>query len=138
MTRARARATARAIGVVFVVAACSPKAVDVTRRRAESDAEAEAPTSVPAAPHATARPANGGAIFVAEAQGTGGMLTRIAGAADADKPSLRTTRLAAFDGAPRAIVLDATHCYLTTALKLLRIPRIRGELETVTIGVDFE
>jgi hypothetical protein len=89
--------------------------------------------------------ANGGEIYVAEAQGTGGALTRIIGAGDVDpdagarmKNALRSTKLATLDAAPRAIVVDATHCYVVTALKVVRTPRMSGALETITIGTDFD
>jgi hypothetical protein len=75
--------------------------------------------------------AQGGDTFVAEAQGGGGTITRVDARGGA-------TKLTSIDGAPRALALDATHVYIVTAQKVLRVPRTRGELETLTIGADFE
>ncbi len=90
--------------------------------------------------------AQGGEMYVAEAQGGGGAITR----ADARSS---TTRVASLDAAPRSLALDATHVYVATAQRLLRAPRTRPEvgaegaadsakrregLETVTTGADFE
>jgi hypothetical protein len=90
--------------------------------------------------------ASDGEAFIVEAQGSGGVLMRISGvpsaaALDAGaKASPRATRLAAFDGAPRAVVVDATSLYVATAQKILRVPRSGGAAgpETVALGSDFE
>jgi hypothetical protein len=73
--------------------------------------------------------ADGGDVFVLEAGGAGGVLTRITGTT--------TARLASFEGAPRHVVVDDAHAFVVTASKVLRAPRQRGELETVATGAGF-
>src|SRR4051812_9324959 len=68
-------------------------------------------------------------VFITEAVGPGGVLLRITGQT--------TSRLAAFDGSPRAVMADKTHAYVVTPTKVLRSPRDRGELETVGTGTRF-
>jgi hypothetical protein len=63
--------------------------------------------------------AAGGDVFVTEVVGTGGVLTRVTGAAAA--------RLGAFDGTPRGMVVDRGRVYVATSSRLLSIPRARGE-----------
>ncbi|MDB5213334.1 MAG: hypothetical protein JWO86_1261 [Myxococcaceae bacterium] len=70
-----------------------------------------------------------GDIFIVEALGAGGALLRVSGAT--------TTRLAAFDGAPRAVMADATHAYVITPTKIVRTAYPKGELETIATGNAF-
>lgn len=70
-----------------------------------------------------------GDVFIAEALGAGGALLRVTGAT--------ASRLASFDGTPRAVTADATHGYVVTPTKILRTPHARGEVETVATGVAF-
>jgi len=71
----------------------------------------------------------GSDVFIAEAVGAGGALWRVSGTT----PS----RVAAFDGAPRAVMVDATHAYIITPTKILRTPYPKGELETIATGSAF-
>lgn len=71
-----------------------------------------------------------GDIFVNEVIGAGGALTRITGPTAA--------RLAAFDGPPRGLVVDASHAFIVTPTKIFRTPHVKGELETIATGADFE
>ena len=71
----------------------------------------------------------GDEVFITEAIGAGGALLRISGAA--------TTRLAAFDGPPRAVMVDKTHVYVVTPTKIVRTLHSRGELEPVGTGTRF-
>lgn len=68
-------------------------------------------------------------LFIAEALGSGGALIRITGAT--------ATRIAAFDGAPRAVMTDATHAYVVTPTKIFRTPHLKGEVETIASGKGF-
>jgi hypothetical protein len=68
-------------------------------------------------------------VFITEAVSAGGALIRVTG------PT--ASRLAAFDGAPRAVMADKTHAYVVTASKILRTPHQRGELETIATGNRF-
>jgi hypothetical protein len=70
-----------------------------------------------------------GDVFITEALGAGGALIRVAG------PT--ASRLAAFDGAPRAVMADATHAYVITPTKVMRTPQARGDLETLATGAGF-
>lgn len=74
--------------------------------------------------------ATGGDVFISEVVGAGGALTRITGPTAA--------RLAAFDGPPRGLVVDATYAYIVTPTKIFRTPHVKGELETIATGADFE
>ena len=73
----------------------------------------------------------GGDVFVVEAVGAGGSLWRVTGTTPT--PS----RIAAFDGPPRAVMADATHAYVITPTKILRTPYPKGELETIATGTAF-
>jgi hypothetical protein len=68
-------------------------------------------------------------VFITEAIGGGGALIRVTGAT--------ASRLAAFDGPPRAVMADKTHAFIVTPSKILRTPHQRGELETVGVGTRF-
>ena len=68
-------------------------------------------------------------VFITEAIGAGGALYRVTGAT--------STKLAAFDGAPRAVMADKTHAFVITPSKIFRVPRQRGDLETVGTGARF-
>jgi hypothetical protein len=70
-----------------------------------------------------------GDVFIVEALGAGGALLRVSGGT--------TTRVAAFDGPPRAVMTDATHAYVITPTKILRSPYPKGGLETVATGTAF-
>lgn len=70
-----------------------------------------------------------GEVFITEALGAGGALTRVTGATAA--------RLASFDGAPRAALADASHAYVITPTKIFRTPHARGELEAIATGTAF-
>jgi hypothetical protein len=71
----------------------------------------------------------GGDVFITEAIGAGGALLRVTGAT--------ASRLASFDGAPRAVVADATYAYVITPTKILRTPHVKGDLETIATGTAF-
>jgi hypothetical protein len=70
-----------------------------------------------------------GDVFIVEALGAGGALLRVSGGT--------TTRVAAFEGPPRAVMTDATHAYVITPTKILRSAYPKGELETVATGTAF-
>lgn len=71
----------------------------------------------------------GNDIFITEAIGAGGALLHVVGAT--------STRLAAFDGPPRAVLVDKTHVYVVTPSKIVRTLHARGELEAVASGTRF-
>jgi hypothetical protein len=71
----------------------------------------------------------GGEVFIVEAVGPGGALWRVSGAT--------SSRVAAFDGAPRAVMADATHVYVITPTRILRASHAKGELETIATGSSF-
>lgn len=71
----------------------------------------------------------GGDVFIAEAIGAGGALLRVTGAT--------ASRLSSFEGAPRAVMADATHAYVVTPTKIFRTPHAKGELETIATGAAF-
>ncbi len=71
----------------------------------------------------------GGDIFVAEAIGTGGALMLVSSAA--------SSRLATFDGPPRALMADGTHAFVVTSTTVLRVPRARGPIQTIASGARF-
>jgi hypothetical protein len=71
----------------------------------------------------------GGEVFIVEAVGAGGALWRVSGAT--------SSRLVAFDGAPRSVMADATHAYVITPTRILRAPHPKGELETIATGSSF-
>ncbi len=71
----------------------------------------------------------GGEVFITEALGAGGALLRVTG------PT--ASRLVSFDGAPRAVMADATHAYVITPTKIFRTPHAKGELETIATGTGF-
>ncbi len=70
-----------------------------------------------------------GEVFITEALGAGGALLRVTGAT--------ASRLVSFEGAPRAVVADATHAYVITPTKIFRTPHVKGELETIATGQAF-
>src|SRR5262249_8277178 len=71
-----------------------------------------------------------GDIFVTEAHGAGGALTRITGEGAA--------RLAAFDGSPRGIAVDGQKVYLATTSRLLATPRRSGtEVSELAAGASY-
>jgi hypothetical protein len=70
-----------------------------------------------------------GDVFITEAVGAGGALLRVTGPTAA--------RLTSFDGAPRAVMADATYAYVITPTKVFRTPHARGELETIATGNAF-
>lgn len=70
-----------------------------------------------------------GEVFITEALGAGGALIRVTGAT--------ASRIASFDGAPRAVAADGTHAYVITPTKIFRAPHAKGELETIATGVAF-
>jgi hypothetical protein len=72
---------------------------------------------------------SGGDVFITEAIGAGGALLRITGGA--------ASRLAAFDGPPRALLLDETHAYVITPTRVLRIPNDKGAVETLATGTGL-
>jgi len=74
--------------------------------------------------------ASRGDVFTNEVIGAGGALIRITGATAA--------RLAAFDGAPRGLVVDNTHAFVVTPTKIFKTPRLKGELETIATGSNLE
>lgn len=71
----------------------------------------------------------GGDVFITEPIGAGGVLLRINGTT--------TTRLATFEGAPRAVMADSTHAYVITPTRILRVPYPKGEVETIASGAAF-
>ncbi|MDB4945617.1 MAG: hypothetical protein JWP97_5151 [Labilithrix sp.] len=71
----------------------------------------------------------GDELFVAEALGAGGALLRVGGR--------ETTKLASFEGAPRAVMADAAYAYVVTPSRIVRVAHARGELETVATGARF-
>ncbi len=72
----------------------------------------------------------GSDVFIAEAIGGGGALTRVTGAT--------ASKLTAFDGAPRCVLADEAAAYLVTPTKIFRVPRTRGEVTTVATGAGFD
>lgn len=72
---------------------------------------------------------SGGDILFTEAVGAGGALTRVTGTTAA--------KLATFEGAPRGLAIDATHAFIATPARLLRVPRERGEVESIATGMGF-
>lgn len=73
---------------------------------------------------------NGGDAFVAEVSGAGGIITRVTGTT--------STRLAVLDTSPRGIAADDAFVYVATSSKLVRLPRTKGEVETLASGGRFE
>jgi hypothetical protein len=71
----------------------------------------------------------GGEVFIIEAIGAGGALLRVTG------PT--ASRLATFDGAPRALLADSTHAFVVTPTKIFRTPHEKGALETIATGSAF-
>ncbi len=70
-----------------------------------------------------------GEAFIAEAIGPGGALLRASGSA--------TSRIASFDGAPRALVADATYSYVLTPSKVYRADHAKGEKNVLAVGASF-
>lgn len=73
--------------------------------------------------------ASSGDVFVTEARGAGGTLTRVTGTTAA--------QLASFEGTPRGIVVDGDHVYVATSTRLLSSPRTRGETAELARGTAF-
>jgi hypothetical protein len=73
--------------------------------------------------------ATGGDVFITEAQGGGGMLTRVTGSTAA--------RLASFDGTPRGLVVDGSSVYVATSVLLASTTRTRGEVSELARGTAF-
>jgi hypothetical protein len=73
--------------------------------------------------------ASGGDVFFTEARDEAGILTRVTGTTAA--------RLAAVEGAPRGIAIDAQHVYLATSSRLAVTPRTRGEVIDLATGAAF-
>jgi hypothetical protein len=71
----------------------------------------------------------GGDVFITEANGAGGALLRVTGAT--------ASRLVSFDGAPRAVLADATHAFVVTPTRILRTPHEKGAAETIATGNAF-
>lgn len=71
-----------------------------------------------------------GDVFVTEILGAGGALTRITGPTAA--------RLTQFEGTPRGLAVDGDFVYVVTPTRVFRTPHVRGELETIAIGANFE
>jgi hypothetical protein len=70
-----------------------------------------------------------GDVFITEAVGPGGALLRVSGAT--------ASRLASFEGAPRALVADGKSAYVITPTRILRAPHEKGDLETLATGAGF-
>lgn len=70
-----------------------------------------------------------GEVFITEAIGAGGALLRVSGPTAA--------RLVSFEGAPRAVMADATHAYVITPTKIFRTTHVKGDLETIASGNGF-
>jgi hypothetical protein len=73
--------------------------------------------------------ATGGDVFVTEALGTGGVLTRVTGATSA--------RLGSFEGTPRGLAVDAERAYVATSSRLVSFPRTRGEATELATQASF-
>ena len=71
----------------------------------------------------------GDEVFITEAIGAGGALLQVTGTS--------TSRLAAFDGPPRAVLVDKTYVYVVTPSRIVRTLHTRGELEVVGTGTRF-
>ncbi len=71
----------------------------------------------------------GDEVFITEAIGAGGALLRVSGTT--------TSRLAAFDGPPRAVLVDKIYVYVVTPAKIVRTLHGRGALEPVGTGARF-
>jgi hypothetical protein len=68
-------------------------------------------------------------VFITEALGAGGALTRVTGPTAA--------RLVTLDAPPRALLVDASHAYIVTPTRILRTPHERGALETIATGTSL-
>jgi hypothetical protein len=71
----------------------------------------------------------GGDVFITEANGAGGALLRITGGV--------SSRLAAFEGPPRALLVDESHAYVITPTRILRTPNDKGAVETLATGAGL-
>ncbi len=71
----------------------------------------------------------GDVVFITEAIGAGGALLQVTGTT--------ASRLAAFDGPPRAVLVDKTYVYVVTPSRIMRTLHARGELEVVASGTRF-
>jgi hypothetical protein len=68
-------------------------------------------------------------VLITEAIGSGGALIRVTGAT--------ATRLATFDGPPRAVMAEKAHAFIVTPTRIFRTPHQRGELATIATGARF-
>lgn len=73
--------------------------------------------------------ASAGDVFVTEARGTGGVLTRITGTTAAE--------LASFEGTPRGLAVDGDAIYVATSSGLLATTRARGGVASLASGAAF-
>jgi hypothetical protein len=73
--------------------------------------------------------ASEGDVFITEAHGDGGFLTRITGTTSA--------RLATFEGMPRGLAVDANTAYVATSTRLIAAARTRGEVVELARGIGF-
>ena len=73
---------------------------------------------------------DGSDVYITEAIGAGGALLKVTGNGPA-------ARVATFDGAPRVVMADATHTYIVTPTKVLRIAHAKPEVETIGTGSGF-
>ncbi|MBX3202311.1 MAG: hypothetical protein KF894_29550 [Labilithrix sp.] len=73
--------------------------------------------------------ASAGDVFVTEARGTGGVLTRVTGTTAAE--------LASFEGSPRGLAVDGDAVYLATSSGLLSTTRARGVVTSLARGGAF-
>jgi hypothetical protein len=71
----------------------------------------------------------GGDVFITEARGTGGALTRVTGTTAA--------HLATLEGTPRGIVVDKERVWIATSSRILSTPRSRGEARELARGAGF-
>lgn len=74
--------------------------------------------------------AQAGDVFIAEALGAGGAILRVTAG--------NTTRLAALDASPRALLVETDAVYVTTPTKILRIRRTGGDAEVLATGIAIE
>ena len=73
--------------------------------------------------------ASAGDVFVTEARGTGGVLTRVTGTTAAE--------LASFEGSPRGLAVDGDAVYLATSSGLLATTRARGVVTSLASDGAF-
>lgn len=73
---------------------------------------------------------SGGDVFITEAQGSGGVLTRVTGPTAA--------RLASIEGTPHGIVVDGDQVFVATSSRLAATSRTRGSVKEIARGAGFE